>query len=254
MLSIRTTILFAVVTGFAGTPASGQVDARTILIRIDSLQALVVHESATIEMRLFDGDREVRQRTLDLKTQNEAGLRKALVVFTSPADIRGMSLLTIETAAETDQRLYLPALHRVQRITGSRRRERFAGSDFTFEDLRPRNPDQYESSILEKQPGVWVIAMAPSDEQSPYSRIEATVDSARLVVTRARYFDRSNRLKKILTSSGFSQSRPGVWKPGTMVMTDIQDNRRTELHYRNRDTDGTIPPETFTERQLRRGS
>ncbi len=233
-------------------------------------------------MRLFDGDREVRRRTFDLKTMNVGGIRKTLVVFTSPADIRGVGLLTIETASQsasqtatqtatqgatqgatqtstqtstlTDQRLYLPALHRIQRITGSRRGERFAGSDFSYEDLRARDPDEYESSIIEKQRGVWIIAMAPSDERSPYSRIEATVDSARLVVTRARYFDRNQKLKKILTSSSFSESRPGVWKPETMIMTDVQENSRTELHYRDRDTDSTIPPETFTERQLKRGS
>ena len=165
-----------------------------------------------------------------------------------------MSLLTIETATNTDQRLYLPALRRIQRITGSHRKERFAGSDFAYEDLRARDPDDYESRILESTDEGWILELRPLDDESPYTRIEATIVSSRQVIREARYFDDNDRLHKVLTSTDFSELKPGVWRAGTMIMEDVQEQRRTELRYRHRDTNSTIPPETFTERRLRRGA
>ena len=236
--------------------AFAQPDARSILAEMDSLQDLIDHETVVIEMRLFEDNEEVRRRELRLQTSHVDGERKALAVFTEPADIRGMSVLTIDSEgdSETDQRLYLPALRRIQRITGSQRRDRFAGSDLSFEDLRARDPDDYDSEIVETGPGEWVLELRPTDDDSPYALIEVVVDSERMVITSARYFDRKGELYKVLTSSDFTEVKPNVWHANVMVMRDVQENRRTELYYEERDTTSKIPPETYTERRLRRGS
>lgn len=255
MKRFLSSILVLLALAVLARPAAfGQSDARSILVRMDSLQDLVDYETVVIEMRLFEDDREVRRRKLRLQTSNVGGERKALAVFTEPADIRGMSVLTLDSGSETDQRLYLPALRRIQRITGAKRKDRFAGSDLSFEDLRARDPADYESRILDTQPGEWVLELNPKDDDSPYSRIEAVVNSERLVIISARYFDRNRELYKVLTSGDFEEVRPGVWQANVMVMRDVQENRRTEIYYEQRDTGSEIPPETFTERQLRRGS
>jgi outer membrane lipoprotein-sorting protein len=232
----------------------GQQTGRGILVEMDSLQSLVHSEISVIEMRLFDEDRLVRSRTLELKTLVTNGSRYALSIFTEPADIRGLGLLTVEAGEKTEQKLYLPALQRVQRIAGSARRDRFAGSDFSYEDLTSRRPDDYASTLVGNAEGLWKIELTPLDESSAYDRIEITVDSARTVITQARYFDESGDVTKILTSSDFVEVRPKVWKPETMTMRDVRDKTRTELHYLSRANDTDLTPDTFTERQLRRGA
>lgn len=230
-----------------------QTTADEVLARMDELQRSKKHESATVEMRLFDGDKEVRRRTLHVMSQIDAnGSVSALVEFTSPADIRGLRLLTIQTDDGDDQRIYLPALRRVQRIAGSSRDDSIAGSDLSYEDLRVREKDDYTSEIVESTDATWVISSIPKEEDSPYSRIEAEIDKSKFVVVAARYFDRKDRLKKVLTATDF-KNFDGIWKPSQLTMTDVRQDRRTELVYLERDFETVIAPDVFSDRYLRRG-
>src|SRR5690606_1272860 len=96
-----------------------------------------------------------------LSKQGADGRGRALVVFTAPADIRGTGLLTVETARGDEQQLYLPALPRVQRIAGSGRQERFAGSDFTYEDHSTRDPDDDTTRLASTTDDAFIIEATP---------------------------------------------------------------------------------------------
>jgi outer membrane lipoprotein-sorting protein len=190
---------------------------------------------------------------MDLRTKLDDGQTKSILVFTGPADIRGMGLLTVETGSGDDQRLYLPALGRVQRIAGSKRGERFAGSDFTYEDLGTRDPDQYDVEMLETTDDTFVFEARPKDDDSDYSRIVLTVGRERYVIQRAEHFDRGNKLAKVLTAADFVEVVPGSWRANRLTMEDVQADRRTVLTFSERDTGASLSDNLFTERQLQRG-
>jgi len=204
-------------------------------------------------MEIVDERGRTRTRAMDLRTKLDDGQTKSILVFTGPADIRGMGLLTVETGSGDDQRLYLPALGRVQRIAGSKRGERFAGSDFTYEDLGTRDPDQYDVEMLETTDDTFVFEARPKDDDSEYSRIVLTVDSERYVIQRAEHFDRGGNLAKVLTATEFAEVASGSWRANQLTMEDVQANRRTVLTFSDRDTGATLSDGLFTERQLQRG-
>lgn len=232
--------------------AVAQSSASDIFDEVERRQNLVTSESASLRMEIVDERGRTRTRSMDLRTKVGGDDRaKSILVFTGPADIRGMGLLTVETAGGDDQMLYLPALGRVQRIAGSTRGERFAGSDFTYEDLGTRDPDQYDVAMVEATPAAFVLEARPKD--SDYSRIVLTVDRERYVVRRAEHYDRDGELAKVLTASDFVEVVPGVWRANTLTMEDVQAGRRTVLTFTDRETGTALDDALFTERQLRRG-
>ena len=247
-------IALLAMAAFSSVTAAAQLSADQVLARMDELQRRNKSESAVIEMRLFDGDKEVQRRELTvLSRTDDNGQTSAFVEFTSPPDIRGLRLLTVQAGGDDDQRIYLPALRRVQRIAGSSREDRFAGSDLSYEDLRVRDRDDYTSRMIDSTDSAWTIESDPEDDESPYSRIVAEIDKVRYVVIRAHYFDKKGRLAKILTASDFERYGSDVWKASKITMEDVREDRRTELVYRERDLDTEISPDVFSDRYLRRG-
>lgn len=228
--------------------------ASDVFDEVERRQKLVTAESASIRMESVDDRGRTRTRAMDLRTKIGADDRaKSILVFTGPADIRGMGLLTIEAAGGDDQKLYLPALGRVQRIAGSKRTERFAGSDFTYEDLGTRDPDQYDVAMARTTPDAFVLEARPRSADSQYGRIVLTVDRARYVVTKAEHYDRGGDLAKVLTAADFVEVAPGAWRANRLVMEDVQEGRRTALTFEDRRTGLDLRDDLFTERQLQRG-
>src|SRR5437870_11604485 len=84
-------------------------------------------------------------------------LDKIMVRFVAPRDVENTGLLTWEAKdGNDDQWLYLPATKKPKRIAASGKKNRFMGSDFAFEDLRP------ESNTLNKYT---LVASEPVDGQ-----------------------------------------------------------------------------------------
>ncbi len=233
--------------------AHGQ-SAADVFDEVERRQRLVASESASIRMEIEDERGRTRTREVDIRVKvGDDGRSKSLLVFTSPADIRGTGLLTIETDGGDDQRLYLPALRRVQRIAGSKRTERFAGSDFSYEDLGTRDPDDYDVAMGASTPDAFVLEARPRSGDSQYGRIVLTVDRARYAVTKAEHYDRDGALVKVLTATDFAEVAPGAWRASRLVMEDVRERRRTALTYTEREVGVALRDDLFTERQLERG-
>jgi len=246
--------LFLVLAAIIAAPAFGQADAREVFEEVERRQKLVTNERAELEMRIEDSRGRTRTRSMEVFTKVGSDDRqRSLLVFTGPADIRGTGLLTVETALGDDQRLYLPALRRVQRISGSQRTERFAGSDFTYEDLGTRSPDEYDLRLVETRTDSYVIEARPRDRASQYGRILLEIDRRRYVVTRAEHFNRRDELVKVLTTEDIREVAPGAYRSNRLMMEDLTENRRTVLTFSSRDTGTVLSDDLFTERQLQRG-
>jgi len=99
------------------------------------------------KMMLVDrkGNKELRElRRYNLETGKD--IYKFLLIFLSPKDIRGTTLLTWQNEnAEDDQWLYLPALGRkLKRMAKGSKKGSFMGTDFTYADLSPEPIDDNE--------------------------------------------------------------------------------------------------------------
>ncbi len=108
-----------------------------------------LHQSKTefIEQNMILVDRSGGKEARKLRhylSESEPDVDRALIVFLSPADIRGTALLTWQHKdRDDDQWLYLPAQGKMQRIVKGGKRNSFMGTDFTYEDLENEVLDDF---------------------------------------------------------------------------------------------------------------
>jgi hypothetical protein len=150
------------------------------------------------------------------------------MVFDSPADIRGTAFLTWEhddPAKEDDKWLYMPALKKVRRISGSSKKEYFMGSDFTYDDMGDRNVDE-DIHTLRGEESVnghdcWKIESVPVDPEDAYTHKHVYVDKAVHIVVKAEYFDKDGLLK--VYQAFDVQQKDGFW---TVVRSEMDNQAR----------------------------
>ncbi len=86
---------------------------------------------------IFDRDGHKTTKKFMLFRLGSPGDSKTLVRFTDPAEIRGVTLLSYNHKGDTDRQwLYIPATQRTRGVTPRERSEKFAGTDFTYEEMR----------------------------------------------------------------------------------------------------------------------
>lgn len=235
-------------------PSVASQSAESIFREVDRRQRQVPSQRADIDMEIVDDRGRARSSSMILLTKiGDGDTFKALVVFTAPEDIRGTGLLTLHSASGDEQMFYVPALDRIQRVDGSLRGERLGGSDFTFEDISPRDPKDFTFHLIRTTETAWIIRATPKTAAvSEYGKIVLMVDRQRYAILRMDCYDRQNRRIKRLVASEFEEVRPGVWQASRLSMEDKASGRRTTLSFTNR-SQASLSDALFTEQQLRLG-
>ena len=73
---------------------------------------------------------------MEIITKEGAEGTNTFMKFIEPADVKDTKFLTIaHNKSDDEQRLFLPALGKVRRISSSTKNEKFMGSDLTYYDL-----------------------------------------------------------------------------------------------------------------------
>lgn len=239
--------------GVVAQPASDDNEARAVYEEMDRRLNAVVYETATMAMRIVDNRGRVRERELESWSHNDGPITRTLMRFQAPADVRGTGLLTISEDNTEVQRLFLPALNRIQTISSTQRADRFMGSDFTYEDLGDQNPDDFTFSVLENNTdeGQMLVKGVRSDA-SGYAYAHFLIDTRRYVLLRAVYFNAQDEQVRELLAQDITAVRDGVWRASKLTMRDLRTGRYTELVWQKRTIDEPIDAQIFTERNLQR--
>jgi hypothetical protein len=227
-------------------------EARRVFEELDRRRDKITYETSAMSMQIVDPRGRVREREMRFFNHNTDQLSESLVIFASPSDVRGTALLTIERNSNELQKLYLPALGRVQTISSSQKGDRFMGSDFTYEDLGAQSPDDYTFSMVAETDTATVLK-AVKEGDSQYAYMYFFVHPERYTLTEAHYFNNQDTRIKRLVASDYEQVMDEVWRAGQMIMYDEHEDRYTKLEWSNRKVNETIPAWRFTERGLRRG-
>jgi hypothetical protein len=227
-------LLLAPALARADDPAAGaSLTGRDIYARVIANR----FRSFTEESRLVSADRSGREQETrlrmhwrdfrDAEGQPTAGvLSKAVVRYTHPADIRFAGYLVQSNAGRpSDQFVYYPSRRRVVRV--SLRNEALHGTDFSFEDVIPR---ELEDATYQRQPDsdvagipVFVVELVPREQAgSGYSRVWVYVDRERFVPLRTRYWDAAGvETKELSADPATLRQFDGVWVPMVATMRHL---------------------------------
>jgi hypothetical protein len=223
-------------------------------------------ESFTQESILESGDRAGRiQRTellMHFKDFRDAEdlpsrgvLSKTLVKYTHPFDLRHSGYLVIQNHERpSDQFVYFPTRRRTVRV--SLRGKAVFGTDFSFEDVIPRELEEatyrrLEDGKVDGTPTYVVEALPTQLMDSEYSRFVFYVDPTSFVPLWTRYWDLADVEIKELRIDARDLKRFGeVYVPMKLTMRHLLLESHTTLRVTRFVPDPPMPESLFEMRRL----
>ena len=253
--------LFTIATCFLFTTASFAQSANEIAKKVHDLPTGNT-SSYTVSLTLVDKNGKSRNREIVSYFMKDGNTDKTVIVFKSPRDVAGISYLTYDysdkadgSTVDSDSWIYLPAMKKVRRVSGSSKDDDFQGTDFTYDDLGTRSLTKDNFAILgeEKVNGAdcWILEAKAKDSKAKVSRRVTWVDKKTYVTRKGEYYDKQNRLQKTLTCENIKQVK-GYWSTQKMTMTNVQSNHKTIYEVKDLKYDEKVNESFFTVSALER--
>ncbi len=237
--------------------AAQDLSGRDIMLKAEKREKADT-SSFQMEMVLINSSGNKRMREVSAYTKKYGGETKSVMVFLKPADVTGVGYLSFsydEAGKNDDRWLYLPALKKSRRISGSSGADDFMGTDFTYDDMSGHKIDDYTHELLgtENQGGktCWKIESKPKGK-SAYSKYVSWVDQESLLQTKAEFYDKQGALLKVLTVSEIERIN-GFWTAKKMEMVNMQKKHTTLLLTKKIEFNKDIPDSFFRVSSLESG-
>lgn len=264
---LSTVMLGVMVSVLQISAGEKQRTADEILEKVDNLLNAPRDQDLSIKLILTDKDGRERIRTMRML---QKGSDKRMIRFLSPADQRGIAFLSLP---DDVMHLYLPAFKKTRRIASHVKNRRFAGTDFTYEDLEAkRYSEKYvpkllgtktrECLILEKdgEKTEWVakeidhylLQLNPrEDVRTDYSKLIAWIRTDNFYPTKIEFYDKGNELYKVLIAEKIKKV-DGYWVAMETTMENLEREHKTTMIIEEVKFDSGLSKDKFTKRYLSR--
>ncbi|MDD4527382.1 MAG: outer membrane lipoprotein-sorting protein [Candidatus Margulisbacteria bacterium] len=216
-------------------------------------------QSSDLTMTLINrrGDSRIRKIKQFLKVY--ANEEKKIMFFVSPSDVKNTSFMNISYNDESkpdDQWIFLPALKKVKRISSESSSDSFMGSDFTYDDLGERHPNEDTHKILRTETlqneECFVVESIPKDKEELYSKTVTWIIKDKWIGLKKEFYDEDEELLKMLTNESYKKVS-NYWVIVNSTMANVQSGHRTEMKLENLELDKGIEDGQFSERMMKRG-
>lgn len=211
-----------------------------------------------LTMTLTNSKGEKRVRKLKQYIKDDGNSEKKIMFFISPADVKGTSFMnwSYTSGKDDDQWIFLPALKRTKRISSDDKGDYFMGSDFTYDDLGDRHPNE-DNHILLKEENVngvacYVVESKPKESGYMYSKTITWVSKENFIGVKREFYDPTGNLLKILEIGRFEKIS-GFWTILETEMKNVKKNHSTSMVFSNVKINTGIDDSRFTERSMSLG-
>ncbi len=228
------------------------------VLRVKGMQAVSV-------MCIIDekGRERVRKIKQVSKLLENGETEKRLIRFMEPADVKGTGLLTFDyNSKDDDLWVYMPTLRKVRRIVSSEKAKSFFGSEFTYADMSPPSPDDFDFKLLgeEKVKDVpcYKIEWKPKSddvaEENGFSRRVTFSGKDDFVVRKSIYYDLDGELLKELVVHEVKEldAENHTFRYMNIEVTNKQNGRRSTFVNENIEFKPDLDENYFTTRYLER--
>ena len=245
-----------------GDLPSGDEIARLINARDDGQSV-----SRKIVMELTEKSGKSRVRTTRSYRKNFGDERRIAIFYDKPRNLEGTAFLTYDypqAGVDDDQWLYLPALRKSRRVSGSERGDYFMGTDFSYDDMKQETKvslDEYSRNTLgmEEVDGrqLYKVEATPVSaevaEELGYGRVITWVDPEIWMARKSEFWDTRGKLLKTLRFREISQIN-GIWTPHILEVVNHQSGHRTLFTISEVDYNSEVSDRLFRRESLGRGS
>lgn len=212
---------------------------------VDCMRAAVPRHMTIGAFDLTSYDRVGGSRTLKgrLYTTREnlnvkGGLMHASLRIDSPPEFKGAAYLVQETDdyLRDGMFVYLPAVKRVRRVTGSFADASLLGTNFSYFDFKQLQQafgdlqaELEQAEHVNGRPAHVLRFKALPGMETRYTTVRAWVDEQTCLVVRAEFNEGRKVAKQLASPAGSLQQAGAAWYVAEYEMRDPQDGTRTVL-------------------------
>ncbi len=241
------TITLTIATMFLMAGTLFSQDAQTIVSRADAVVNAPKDQKATMTMILIDKNGNKKKRKAEFM---QKGSDRRIMRFTAPADQKGIAFLGLPNDV---QYLYMPAFHKVRRIASHVKNTKFAGTDFTYDDLSSFSyAKDYNAKLLSQDDQFWVLELTPKPGvKKDYGKLKMWVRKDNYYPAKVEFYDKGGNLWKVMERRKIEKVGK-YWVSKEMEIKDLKEQHSTVMLLENIKFDINIPDKTFTKRYLKR--
>jgi outer membrane lipoprotein-sorting protein len=198
-------------------------NAGDILKKMDLQAASIKDKTANVVMEMINNNTgNVRTRKAVIRQKFPY---KTLFRFTYPRSQAGIGTLSLPGGIVY---LYMPAFGRPKKISNLANSGTFSQSDFTTEDMGPKNwAKNYTASLLRTTDTTYVLKVIPKGPNSKYTQLLVTVNKQHFFPEKIVYYDLQG---KILKEADYQYIRIGnLWTTRVSQMTNYRRNHSTRI-------------------------
>lgn len=213
-----------------------------ILKKVDQVMFSAKDLSAGNKIIITDksGKQETRESTVIQK-----GTDMRLFRFTSPASQAGIAMLSLPNDVIY---LYMPAFGKERRISSSVKSQKFAGTDFSYDDLQAQPfSDKYTAKLISTTTTAYVLELIPKSNGA-YSKIIATIHKTEYYPTLTEFYDKNG--KKVKETHYKFEKVGNYWCPIEIEMFDLLKGSKTKIQMISPKYDKGLSNDEFTIRKL----
>jgi len=226
--------------------AANELQPEVILKRVDNIMSAPKDQYMKINMTLTDknGNRSVRKIEIFQK-----GKDKRLGKFIAPAEYKGIGFLSLPNGVFY---IYLPAFGKIKRISSNVKSSKFAGTDFTYEDMEPKSyADNWDGTILESDSSTYKIKITPKKKRKTSYKYEIlTINRKNYFPVKTEYFKGNSMLVKEMTADSIVNLK-GYWIAAVSTMRDIKAKHTSIMKLEDIKLNTGLKNDIFTKRYLR---
>ncbi len=220
-------------------------DAQSILIKVDNILNAPKDQDLATTITIFDKAGKQSNRTMSML---QKGSDKRLVKFLAPADQKGIGFLSLPNDNLT---LYLPAFAKTRKIASSVKNSKFAGTDFSYEDMEAKKYSvKWIPKLISSAGGTYVLELTPkAGVVTDYSKLIMYVRSSDNYPTKIEHYDKSGKLYKVLTDNNIT--KVGSYTIAKeLIMEDKKNGTKTKMTITSVKFDNGFSDDKFSEREL----
>ena len=216
----------------------------------DNMRARVL-----MELINKDGQKRLRELTMLRKDYEEGGNQKHFMYFHKPVDVKDTAFMVYKYPNKDDDRwLFIPAINLVKRIAANDKYSSFVGSDFTYEDVSGRKPEEDSHTLLRKEKlgekSCFVIESIPK-EPSEYIKRISWIDETNFLPLKEEFYDKQNELYRQFEAQELKDIN-GILTITKRVMKNIKTGHHTKVTFQEVEYNLGMEDNMFSERYLRR--
>ncbi|MBQ9238858.1 MAG: outer membrane lipoprotein-sorting protein [Treponema sp.] len=215
-------------------------------------------------MTLVSKNGNTRVREVVSYRKDFADSKRSVVVFRTPKDVAGVGYLMWEydedangNKKDRDSWLFMPAMKKVRRISGSESGDDFMGTDFTYDDMGDRGLAKDTFTLLGEEAvnGVlcYKVECVAKDATEKNPRRILWVRKDNFIVQRGEYYSKQNTLQRVLECEDIQQI-DGIWTTGKMTMKNVKTEHATVIEMKDIHYNQQIADSLFTVASLERGA